>query len=84
VVFVVEVQRLQAQQLTLEGASATHFRRADDTASGAVVGSAANLEDRFDAVADAGVEPLLPVILGSTAAALAAYGVYARARRYHR
>jgi hypothetical protein len=72
----------RAAASALRGASATQFRVADDTASNAVVRAQAQLEDRFEAVADAGVEPLLPAVLGLVAAALAASGILDRGRRY--
>ncbi|MFS8586700.1 MAG: hypothetical protein FWJ72_16655, partial [Acidimicrobiia bacterium] len=40
------------------------------------------LVDRFDAAADANVEPAVPVVLGGLSGLLAAAGVLARGRRY--
>lgn len=52
------------------------------TAAGNVAVETADLEDRFDAAADADIHPIVPVALGVVAAVLAAAGVLARGRRY--
>ena len=72
-----------AAALTLSGASADGLRRrrrGRRPRRGDRTGN--RLADRFDAAADAEVAPLLPVVLGLVAAALAAAGTLARARRY--
>jgi hypothetical protein len=52
------------------------------SAAGLVERETADLEDRFDAAADAGIHPALPVALGVLAAVLAVAGTLARGRRY--
>ena len=44
--------------------------------------ASSDLVDRFDAAADANVEPAVPVVLGGLSGLLAAAGVLARGRRY--
>lgn len=72
----------EAARLTLEGASAAGFAEADAAATDAVDRTAFDLADRFSAAAAADVIPLVPLVLGLVAAALAAVGIFARARRY--
>ena len=52
------------------------------SAAGLVERETAALEDRFDAAADAGIQPVLPVALGVLAAVLAVAGTLARDQRY--
>ena len=52
------------------------------SAAGLVERETADLEERFDAAAGAGVHPALPVALGVLAAVLAVAGTLARGRRY--
>jgi len=52
------------------------------SAAGLVERETADLEDRFDAAAGAGIPPALPVALGVVAAVLAVAGTLARGRRY--
>ena len=52
------------------------------SAAGLVERETTDLEDRFDAAADAGIHPVLPVALGVLAAVLAVAGTLARGRRY--
>jgi hypothetical protein len=52
------------------------------SAAGLVERETADLEDRFDAAADAGIHPVLPVALAVLAAVLAVAGTLARGRRY--
>jgi len=52
------------------------------SAAGLVERDTADLEERFDAAADAGIHPVLPVALGVLAAVLAVAGTLARGRRY--
>jgi hypothetical protein len=52
------------------------------SAAGLVERETADLEDRFDAAADAGIHPVLPVALAVLAAVLAVVGTLARGRRY--
>jgi hypothetical protein len=52
------------------------------SAAGLVDRETASLEERFDAAADAGIHPVLPVALGVLAAVLAVAGTLARGRRY--
>jgi hypothetical protein len=52
------------------------------SAAGLVDRETADLEDRFDAAADAGIHPVLPVALAVLAAVLAVVGTLARGRRY--
>ena len=52
------------------------------SAAGLVERETADLEERFDAAASAGVHPALPVALGVLAAVLAVAGTLARGRRY--
>jgi hypothetical protein len=75
-------ERRDAADSALQGDSATQFGRAYDTSADTVVRSASDLDERFDSVADAAVEPLVPVALGFVAAGLAAAGVLARGRQY--
>lgn len=75
-------EREDAAESSLDGDSATQFGRTYATSADSVTRSAGDLEDRFDSVAGAGVEPLVPVGLGFLAAALAASGVLARGRQY--
>lgn len=67
---------------TLDGASLDAFQAADTAASEAVDQAFTDLSDRFDGAADAGTHPAIPIVLGVVAAALAASGTLARARRY--
>lgn len=53
-----------------------------ESAAGLVERETADLEDRFDAAAGAGIHPVLPVALGVFAAVLAVAGTLARGRRY--
>ena len=55
---------------------------APGSALGNVAVETADLEDRFDAAADADIHPVVPVLLGLLAALLAAAGTLARGRRY--
>lgn len=71
-----------ATRRTLRGGSAVSFTAADAAASRTVVLARAKLEDRFDAVAEAGVPPLLPVALGLGSGYLALAGTLARRRPY--
>jgi hypothetical protein len=52
------------------------------SAAGLAERDTADLEDRFDAAADAGIHPVLPVALAVLAAVLAVAGTLARGRRY--
>lgn len=71
-----------AAEITLDGASLDAFEAADTAAGEAVDQAFVDLGDRFDSAADAGVNPAVPIVLGVVAAALAAAGTLARARRY--
>jgi hypothetical protein len=52
------------------------------SAAGNVLVEGDDLEARFDQVADADVQPLVPIALGGLAAILAAAGILARGRKY--
>jgi hypothetical protein len=72
-----------AQSISSDGpGSADAFVAATEVAAANVVSAAGDLRERFDAAADADVMPLVPVVLGLAAAALAAAGTLARGRRY--
>lgn len=75
-------ERQDAADSTREGDSATQFGLAYDTSSDQVIRAAADLDDRFDDVAAADTEPLVPIALGVVAALLGAGGILARGRQY--
>ena len=62
--------------------SADAFQDANRIATENVEREAAELQRRFDAAADADIQPLLPITLAGLAAVLAAAGILARGRRY--
>ena len=62
--------------------SADAFQEANRIATENVEREAAELQRRFEAAADADIQPLLPITLAGLAAGLAAAGILARGRRY--
>jgi len=71
-----------AAALTLTGDSGNTFDDARRAAAGEVAGAQEALTSRVDAADDASRDPVLLIVFGVVAAALAAAGILARARRY--
>jgi hypothetical protein len=72
----------EAADLTLNGASSAGFQRATVAASNAVMATGDDVTARVDAAESGSVDATAPIVLFGLAAALAAIGVLARARRY--
>lgn len=71
-----------AADITLEGESLTTYERASRVAADDVTAADAAISRRFDKAADADIHPVVPLVLGVAAAALAVAGTLGRGRRY--
>jgi hypothetical protein len=71
-----------AAAVTLEGESLTTYERASSVAADDVAAADAAITRRFDKAADADIHPVVPLVLGVAAAALAVAGILGRGRRY--